>query len=47
MTVTTGLVGFGSVGSFQVRGKAHGWESVWKKFIMLVAVRGLWSLPDL
>lgn len=38
---------FESVGSLQVRCKAHGWESVQEKFIMLVALRGLWSLADL
>lgn len=42
-----GQIGFGSMGSLQVRGKAHGWESVQKKFIVLVALRGLWSLADL
>lgn len=42
-----GQVGFGSVGSLQVRGEAHGWESVPEKFIVLVAAGGLWSLADL
>lgn len=35
------------MGSLPVRGEAHGWESMPEKFIVLVAVRGLWSLADL